>query len=74
MLTQVVAEVGVLLEFRVVETLAAVEDARLPRLRGEAAERAHDRVTHPLPLPTRNPLRYRAVPDMEQIIIMMHKV
>ena len=43
-----IAEVGVLLELRVVEALAAVEDPRLARLRGKAAKRAHDRVAHPL--------------------------
>ena len=68
-----VAEVRVLLELRVVEALAAVEDARLPRFRGEAAECAHDRVTHPLPLPTRDTLRYRAIPEVE-LIIMMYNV
>ena len=47
-LTQVIAQVGVLLELRVVEALPAVEDARLARLGGEPAERAHDGVAHPL--------------------------
>ena len=43
-----VAEVGVLLELRVVEALSAVEDPRPARLRREPAQRTHDRVTHPL--------------------------
>ena len=63
-LTQVVAEVGVLLEFRVVEALAAVEDPRPARLRREAAQRAHDRVPHPLPLPAGDALGDRLVADV----------
>ena len=43
-----IAQVGVLLQLRVVEALPAVEDARLARLGGEAAERAHYGVPHPL--------------------------
>ena len=63
-LTQVVAEVGVLLEFRVVEALAAVEDPRPARLRGEPAQRTHDRVPHPLSLPAGDALGDRLVADV----------
>ena len=59
-----IAQVGVLLELRVVEALAAVEDARLARLRGEPSERAHDGVAHPAALPTGDPRRHRPVADV----------